>query len=108
MILSVSESWAWVITPCWVIRDMITTAWPWNFRDVPGVVSEGKLPAGFQNSERRLSAVGPYTCTERLLMAIKQVNGSLPEPTAIPQREGDQYRSPVRLTSPQRYSRHFT
>ena len=60
-------------------------------------------PPVLQNSVRRLSAVGPYPCTERLLVAIKQVNGSLPEPTAIPQHDGDWYRSPARLTSLRRY-----
>jgi hypothetical protein len=40
--------------------------------------------------------MGPYTCAERLLAATRQVNGSLPEPTAIPQREA----GPVPITRP--------
>jgi hypothetical protein len=29
--------------------------------------------------------VGPFTCTERLLMAIKQLSGSLPQPETVSQ-----------------------
>jgi hypothetical protein len=30
--------------------------------------------------------VGPFTCTERLLVATKQLGGSLPKPATVPQR----------------------
>src|ERR1700748_3155337 len=69
--------------PVLVIRDIAITGDRFRhlFQGTSGTYQAFSImrncPPVLQNSGRRLSAVGPYTYTERLLVAIRQANGSL-------------------------------